>query len=131
MKYGLVGALNVLLFFAIYNGLRLLDVNTLGSRAPAFFVTTLISFRLNKSWSFRDTRTHAVVRQYLAFVAFTLAGFGLQTGLFNLFRIPLKRYGLLGENIALVAALPFSVLWNFTGYRYVVFRTGFRAPDSS
>jgi putative flippase GtrA len=130
VKYGVVGVLNVAIFFAIYDGLRLADTSTLVARAAAFVTTSFISFRLNKSWSFRDPRRHAVVRQYFSFLGFTAVGFALHTVLFTLFRIPLKRFGLLGENLALLCALPFSVLWNFTGYRYWVFRESYRAPSS-
>ena len=70
------------------------------------------------------------MRQYLHFVSFTLVGLGLNTGVFSLLLIPLDQYGALGENAAAFLALPFSVLWNFTGYRYWVFKDA-RAPSSS
>ncbi len=131
VKYGLVGVLNVALFFAIFNGLRpITSLHTIGRYAIGFLVTSVISFFLNKHWSFRDPRRHAVVRQYFHFVSFTLVGLGLNTGVFSLLLIPLDHYGAIGENIAALLALPFSVLWNFTGYRYWVFKDA-RAPSSS
>jgi putative flippase GtrA len=129
VKYGVVGVLNVALFFGIFNGLRVTDAPTLVRYAIGFLVTSATSFLLNKFWSFRDPRRHAVVRQYFHFVSFTLVGLGLNTGIFSLFLIPLRRHGAVGENIAALAALPFSVLWNFTGYRYWVFKDS-RAPSS-
>jgi putative flippase GtrA len=130
VKYGVVGILNVALFFAIFNGLRPTDLHTIGRYAIGFLTTSVLSFFLNKHWSFRDPRRHAVIRQYLHFVSFTLVGLGLNTGVFSLLLIPLDQYGALGENAAAFLALPFSVLWNFTGYRYWVFRDA-RAPSSS
>ncbi len=131
VKYALVGALNVALFFLIFNGLRpVTGLHTIGRYAIGFLITSVLSFFLNKFWSFRDPRRHAVMRQYLHFVSFTLVGLGLNTGVFSLLLIPLHKHGTIGENLAALFALPFSVLWNFTGYRYWVFSDA-RAPSSS
>lgn len=117
VKYAIVGCLNVAIFLGIFNGLLLMDVPALGANAVAFVVTSVNSFVLNKIWSFRDQRRHAVVRQYLVFVFFTLVGLGLNTSVFSLLLIPLGDYGTLGKNAAALGSLPISVIWNFTTYR--------------
>jgi putative flippase GtrA len=117
VRYGLVGVLNVAVYFALYNLLRLVDTHPNLAAAVAFFVTSLQSFALNKLWAFRDARRHAVFRQYLVFVMFTMIGLAINQAAFTVFLLPLRRFGALGENAALLGAIPFSVAWNFFSYR--------------
>jgi len=113
VRYALIGCMN----FAV----TLLVFTVLGRSVPAvaaaFIVSNTMSFFLNKHWAFRDRSSHAVVRQYVLFFLFTLVGLGISTGGFALFRIPLARFGVIGRYEALIACLPFVVLWNFTAYR--------------
>jgi putative flippase GtrA len=122
IKYAIVGASNVALFLAIFNGLRTLGVHVLLSNAVAFLVASVNSFFWNKRWAFRDTRTRGVMAQYLTFLAFTLVGLSINTVMLSLFLIPLGGLGRLGENLAALGALPFSVAWNFASYRLWTFR---------
>lgn len=121
VKYALVGCLNVAISLAIFNGLRTLNVPRLVASTVAFLATSVNGFVLNKTWSFRDSRTHRVTLQYFRFVFFTVVGLGLFTVAFRLLLIPLDDYGRLGENAAFVCALPVSVMWNFTSYRLWTF----------
>jgi putative flippase GtrA len=122
VKYAIVGCLNVGLYLAIFNLLLLADLHVLAANAVAFSITSVNSFLLNKIWSFRDQRRHAVVRQYFRFVFFTLVGLALNTGVLSLLLIPLDRYGTIGKNAAALGSVPISVLWNFTSYRLWTFK---------
>lgn len=122
VKYAIVGCLNVGLYLAIFNLLLLADVHVLAANAIAFSITSVNSFFLNKAWSFRDQRRHAVVRQYFTFVFFTLVGLGLNTGVLSLLLIPLDTYGTIGKNLAALGSVPVSVIWNFTSYRLWTFK---------
>lgn len=117
VRYAIVGCLNVALFFAILNGLLGLGAPIGSSAAVAYLVTNVVSFVLNKRWSFRDASRGGVVRQYLVFLALTSVGLGLYEAALHLLLIPLGQYGRLGENLAALCALPVSVLWNFNAYR--------------
>jgi putative flippase GtrA len=130
VKYAIVGVLNVALSLAIFNGLRVLDVPRLGASAIAFVLTSINGFLLNKTWSFRDPRTHRVHFQYARFFVFTLIGLGLFTGAFRLLLIPLEEFGRIGENAAFVCSIPVSVLWNFTSYRRWTFNRPVRAGSA-
>jgi putative flippase GtrA len=121
VKYAMVGALNVALFLAIFNGLRETGLHIIGAYAAGFFTTNVVSFFLNKRWSFRDERRERVARQYLLFAFLTLVGFGLSSTAFRLLLIPLDDLGRLGENLAALGAIPISVMWNFTSYRLWAF----------
>ncbi len=117
VKYGMVGVLNVTVYVGIYNLLRLADVHPNLSLTVAFFFTSIQSYTLNNRWTFRDTGRHPLFRGYMLFVGFTLVGLALNQAAFTFFLIGLRRFGRLGENIALLGATPLSVAWNFMAYR--------------
>jgi putative flippase GtrA len=130
VKYALIGGVNVLLHLAIFNLLAWLGVPTLAANAVGFFVGSVNSFIWNKTWAFRDPSRDAVVRQYLRFVFFTVVGLGLHTATFRVLLHFLDDHGRIGENIALLGALPVSVLWNFTTYRRWTFNVSGPIRDS-
>jgi putative flippase GtrA len=120
IRYAAVGVLNVLLFFALFNLLtpsHTTRARTVAAYAAAFLITSVISFALNKTWAFKDTRRERIAHQYALFLVLTLVGLGIQTGVFALLLIPLHQYGRLGRNAAALPGIPISVLWNFTAYR--------------
>jgi putative flippase GtrA len=122
VKYAMVGCLNVGLSLAIFNGLRIVGTPRLAASTVAFLFTSINGFVLNKTWSFRDKRTHRLTQQYFVFVFFTLIGLVLFSVAFRALLIPLEQYGRIGENAAFLSALPVSVLWNFTSYRRWTFK---------
>ena len=124
VKYAMVGVLNVGVHLGIFNVLVHTRLHTLGANAVAFFFASINSFVWNKRWAFRDPRRDAVVRQYLRFLFFTIVGLALHTATFWLLLKPLHVHGTLGKNIALILALPVSVLWNFTCYKLWTFSPG-------
>ncbi len=121
-KYATIGVLNLGIHVTIFNVLAVTELlPTLAANAIAFFFASINSFIWNKWWAFRDQRREAVVRQYFVFVFFTLVGLGLHTGAFSLLLIPLHPHGTLGKNVALLLAVPVSVIWNFTCYKLWTF----------
>jgi putative flippase GtrA len=117
VKYALIGGVNVLLHLGIFNLLVWAGLYHLAANAIGFFVGSTNSFIWNKVWAFRDPSRDAVIRQYLTFVFFTLVGLGLHTATFWLWLKVFGDNGRIGENIALLLAIPVSVLWNFNSYR--------------
>jgi putative flippase GtrA len=134
VRYGLVGCLNVIIFFSIFNLLTLghaSHARTILAQVPAFLVTSVVSFFLNKRWAFKDERRHRVAHQYALFLFLTLIGLGLQLSVSAVLLVPLHQFGRLGRNAAAASAIPFVVLWNFTAYKRWTFRTTAPAPSSS
>lgn len=130
VRYAVVGCFNVLLFFALFNAFtsaRESRVHTVLAYMAAFLITSAFSFTLNKWWAFKDTRREGVHVQFVVFVALTLVGLGLQTGVFALLLVPLHAHGRLGRNIAALPGIPISVLWNFTAYRRWAFTSSARS----
>jgi putative flippase GtrA len=131
VKYAMIGILNVCVHVGIFNVLVLVGMPTLAANALAFFLASINSFVWNKRWAFRDARRNAIVRQYLVFLFFTVVGLGLHTGAFSLLLIPLDPHGTIGKNVALVLALPVSVIWNFTCYKLWTFTPTSAGPSSA
>lgn len=132
VKYALVGLLNVGVGFVIYNILRTLKVSPLYAQGTGFLLTSVQSFFLNKHWSFRDTGRHSLLKGYLVFVSLTVVGMGLNLSAFRILLIELHRFGRIGENLALLGAIPVSVLWNFFAYRRWTFSSSSaEAPDAA
>ena len=128
VRYAVIGLLNVTSFLAIFNALLFIGGPPLAANAAGFLLTSISSFFLNKLWTFGDRRRQVVARQYLVFVFFTLIGLAMNLILFSIFLIPLRRFGTIGTNLAALAPLPFTVMWNFTSYRLWTFRP--RSEDS-
>ncbi len=123
VKYAIIGGLNVVVFLTLFNLMRrVVGLDEVPAYVVAFVPTNVNSYFLNKRWAFRDERQDALFRQYLRFAFFTVVSLGISAGLFRLFLIPLNRYGWIGENIAALLPLPFSVAWNFASYRLWTFR---------
>jgi len=130
VRYALVGALNVVVMLGIFNLLLLSDLHPNVAQAVAFLITTVQGFYLHKTWAFRDEGRHPPLRGYLVFLALTVVGLGINQAAFTLFLVPLGRYGLIGKNVASLAAVPFSVVWNFMAYRTWTFRPAAPAASS-
>src|SRR5439155_24245267 len=100
VRYAAVGCLNVALFFTIFNLLTPANTSrarTVAAYACAFLITSVVSFALNKTWAFKDTRRERIAHQYALFLVLTVVGLALQLGVFSLLLIPLHQYGRLGR----------------------------------
>lgn len=125
IKYAIVGVANVALHLGVFNLARLAGAGPVVSNVVGFGVASIQSFTLNRKWSFRDTSQRHHLRVYPVFLLFTLIGLGIHTLLFRFIAGYTHEWGRLGENIALLAAVPASVAWNFFAYR----RWTFTPPD--
>lgn len=126
-KFALVGVLNTSIDFGILNylitatsvekGLGIIPLN-----AISFSVATLNSFIWNKSWVFKSKKKAT----FLTFLAVTLVGLLINSSvvyLLNEFVLPtFISNSSLRPNIAKVFATAFSLVWNFLGYKLIVFK---------
>ncbi|MDO8425102.1 MAG: GtrA family protein [bacterium] len=121
IRYGIVGASNVVLGFLCYaaltRGFPFWRAHYLAANASTFLLVVTWSFYWNKRWSFgnREAR-HGT--QYVKFFTVTVLGLGIEQVML------VAGVGALQVNDLLVklAALPFIVLWNFSMYRLWAFR---------
>ncbi len=129
-KFALVGTLNTAIDLGILNFL----LTTFGQEQAylfpiyatiGFLAATLNSFFWNKYWAFNDRPVHGgapVIWFYIVSIVGFFVNVGLATGLVRLGAPPGLTL-LIWENIAKVAGIAASLITNFVGYKYVVFRS--------
>jgi len=115
------GTLNLLSWLTgIYGGVRLAPINV-----PGVLLALTNSYLLNKHWTFKTPLYPG--RRAGRFVLVSLAGMGLNTALMvALTHFVMRPTGLtpqLWENLAKVLATGGTLLWDFFGYKFLVFRT--------
>ena len=126
-KFGLVGVLNTAIDFGILNylstytgvtgGLQLIPI-----KAVSFSVALANSYWWNKNWVFEGKKK----ANPLTFVVVSTIGISVNVGtvyiLTTLIPAPAGVSAKLWLNIANIGATFLSLVWNFLGYRLVVFK---------
>ena len=115
------GTLNLLSWLTgIYGGVRLAPINV-----PGVLLALTNSYLLNKHWTFKTPFSPG--RRVGRFVLVSLVGVGLNTALVVALTYFVTRpTGLtpqLWENLAKVVATGGTLVWDFFGYKCLVFRT--------
>lgn len=128
-KFAAVGFLNTAIDFGVLNLLSRITGITAGFfiggvNVPGFSVAVLNSYFWNKFWVFRDRE--GGVEDFFKFIAVTLIGLGINSGIIILVTTYISpSFGLTPErwlNLAKVLATAISMIWNFLGYKFLVFR---------
>ncbi len=122
VKTGFVGVVNTIVSFAVFNVMRIAGLSVFWAVTVAFAVATLVSYVLNRRWSFRLTDGGENVRETVRFYVinvFAWAATQLLMWLADVWFGPLSR---LGENVALLAASVIILIPKFASYRDLVFR---------
>jgi len=132
MKYALVGSLNTGIDFAVLNLLLWMTGIYSGKwiillNAIAFSVAVINSYFWNKFWTFKDKGTDgSKVKEFSQFVSITLIGMILNTAVvyfMTTFTSPIMELSPeLWANLAKVFATGISLVWNFLGYKFIIFK---------
>ena len=115
-----LGVLNLLTWISgIYSGLLLVWFNCV-----AFILALLNSYFLNKKWTFGDRAGHENI-VVARFVVVTVIGLVINTAvLYIMTTLFGPQFGISPAwwvNVSSVVATGFSLIWNFAGYKYMVF----------
>lgn len=94
-------------------------------KAISFILAAANSYFWNKFWTFKRMTTEKMSKEFLQFFIVTLIGFlinvGIASGIFKL----VKPIGELNSDqwgiMAAVVATVVSMIWNFLGYKFIVF----------
>lgn len=133
-KFVVVGLINTGIDFAILNALTILTgitqgVSMLLLNTISFTAATTNSYFLNKHWTFRDTGKEEEEKKFFQFIAVSLIGAIINGGIvFAVTTYTKPAFGALGlgdqlwVNIAKVLATGISLVWNFLGYKFIVFK---------
>ena len=129
-KFGLIGVLNTLLDFGVlnflsyltkvYSGPTLLLLNVF-----AFLAANVNSYFWNKSWTF-SSRSRNAAAEFGKFLIVSIIGFGINSlilwVLTSLVRPLAGVSPQIWENVAKLVATVVYTIWNFIGYKLIVFK---------
>lgn len=152
IKCSAVGASNTLIDLAVLNLLIFLTGVKTGIYVAVFAGISFIaadvnSFLLNKFWTFKDRKKNSqeLMKQIIVFLLVSLTGLainifvvnlivniaGLQYGMINKLFVIINNTGLrwnidkiawVWANIGKFCAVFLTIVWNFTGYKLIVFK---------
>jgi len=132
-RYAVIGVVNTLIDWGVLNVLlfttrRTDAVSYALFKSLSFCLAMTNSYFLNKSWTFKDedggVNSAATLMKAGKFVLVNLVGLGINASLASL--VASRGYGqadfILWANLGAVAATAASLVWNFFGYKFLVFK---------
>ena len=123
-RFVLVGGFNTVLDFGLMNLFRLI-LSLVAANTISTGIAMLVSFFLNKKWTFRASGKN-YLREVVLFFVFTIIGIWIiQNGFIWLIESFVPHFGLpdlIFANLAKIAASVPSLIWNYVTYNKIVFR---------
>lgn len=125
LKFGLVGGINTIINYAVFNALALTVFadGQLKATVIATVVATITSYLMNRHWTYRDRPKSAMRREYALFFLFNATGLLIELGVLALAKYGLGITSLLAINLAKTAGLVLGTAFRFWSYRTFVFRS--------
>ena len=131
-KYGAAGALSAFidlgilnifsLIFKVYSGPLIILFNSIG-----FLIATTNAYFWNRLWVFKKDGKRPSVKEYARFICVTFTGLLLNTGIVYLMTTVIGApEGIsepVWENISKFSAIIPNVMWNFIGYKFIIFKS--------
>jgi putative flippase GtrA len=133
VKFIAVGILNTAIDFIVLNILMAAtDIKTgIGYsifKGISFIVAVINSYILNRIWTFKSTESNKG-REFSQFFAVSCVGFAINVGVASLvvnvlsLHFPVSGISLtLWANIGALVATFCAMVWNFIGYKFIVFK---------
>ena len=134
-KFGQVGVLNTAIDFGILNFLISITQITSGTgiifiNATSFTTALINSYFWNKGWVFLGSKKS----NFITFAVITLIGLSINTGVVYALTtyVPpvIVHSQTLWANVAKLLATGLSLVWNFVGYRLIVFKNAPAQQDA-
>ena len=128
-KFGLVGVLNTLIDLGVLNLLSFITGVTKGFviggvNIPGFSVAVLNSYLWNKLWVFQHKE--GLWLDFPQFLVVSIIGIILNGTILVIMTTYVPPIFGLSEqiwlNVAKIVAIPANMIWNFLGYKFIVFR---------
>ncbi len=127
-RLGIIGVINTIVDYLLFNIARLvLDMPRTASITVAFGIATLLSYVLNRRWTFGLTSNMSGVRETSIFFLVNIVAWAVTVAVVNLADVWFGPLTVLGENVAKLAAAILILIPKFASYRDVVFRRALRS----
>jgi len=122
MTFGLVGGVNTIFGFALFN--LLFDMGSLTANAISTAAATVLSFILNRHITYRDRMRTPLRRELPLFAAFNLVGLGIQQAVMGLAKVGLNLHetARLEFNLVRVVSVGLGTVFLLLSYRNIVFK---------
>ncbi len=130
-KYAATGALNSFTDLGLFNLLSMIFQIFSGSlivvfNVISFSVAVTNSYFWNRLWVFRKAGAAPLIGSYAKFIGVTLSGAAINSAIVYVITTtigaPLDVTPELWENVAKLIGVPVSIIWNFFGYKFFVFK---------
>ncbi|NLE73770.1 MAG: GtrA family protein [Actinobacteria bacterium] len=122
VRFGLVGGLNTLVDYGLFNLLVVVfHMNPVAANPISVSAGIVNSFLWNKHWTFAGGGWHRWYRQAVLFVVVSVIGLLINTGGLWLLNHLTGADSVLALNLQKLGASIVSLTWNFVGYRFFVF----------
>jgi len=134
LKFGLIGAMNTLVDLGILNVLMYGSGQTEGIyysifKAISFTGAVIFSYNLNKRWTFQDLSDEDRAKKFTQFLFISIIGAVINISTATLvvtYIKPLANITFLTSqlwgNIGALAGTAIGLIWNFLGYKFIVFK---------
>lgn len=130
-KFLAVGVTNTLIDLGVLN--FLIFATTIASgvfysifNVISFTIAVINSFIWNKYWTFKENGKKKTKKEFIQFLIVSLIGLVINVGIASLIvNLIGPKLGLSDEiwaNIGKLSAIFFSMVWNFVGYKFIVFK---------
>ncbi|MFG1952224.1 GtrA family protein [Micromonospora sp. NPDC048830] len=132
LKFGVVGGINTVINYAVFNALALtvFENGQLKATVVATVVATITSYLMNRHWTYRDRPKSAMRREYALFFLFNATGLLIELGVLAAAKYGLGMTSLLALNVAKTAGVLLATLFRFWSYRTFVFQPAPAAPEA-
>ncbi|MAF20823.1 MAG: GtrA family protein [Parcubacteria group bacterium] len=130
-RFVLIGGMNTGIDFTILNLLMWLTAIYSGQwlilfNVTSFSIAVVNSYYWNKRWVFKDKQESEPAKKFSQFIFITLIGMVINSSIvYVIATFVSPMFGLsqgLWANLAKATATGFSLVWNFAGYKFVVFK---------
>jgi putative flippase GtrA len=133
-KFVIVGIINTVIDFGVLNLLMLATDIATGAwyavfKGISFLAAVTNSYFMNRFWTFKGTGQQNKGKEFAQFFAVSCVGFAINVGIASLVvNVIAGQLGSLAisdklwANLGAATATAASMVWNFVGYKFIVFK---------